>query len=289
MLRLQQLAGTARTRAPSALSRTASSCPSVHRLTAARCSSTSSATAALRRRPLAPSSLARLRAPQKNKVPDFFSRAVSTKPQPPTSNAAVRAVYKTAAWIGIFTLVGGTIVLAFFIYDATTYKEGPFNEDIQVSELALFPRRGGPKNLPIAEHLVDDDDSPEKKEQKHKPKLVILGTGWGSIALLKGLNPDDYHITIVAPSNYFLFTPMLPSATVGTLELRSLVEPVRRIISSKNGHFFKGKAVDVEFSEKLVEVTGYDTAGNQENYYLPYDKLIVGVGKWCRGKVMNQD
>jgi NADH dehydrogenase len=144
--------------------------------------------------------------------------------------------------------------------------------------IALDPQRGGPKNLPIAEHLVDDDDSPEMHNQKHKPKLVILGTGWGSVALLKQLNPDEYHVTVVSPSNHFLFTPMLPSATVGTLELRSLVEPVRRIVSRVNGHFIKGIAEDVDFSEKLVEVSVYGPDGQKQSFYLPYDKLIIGVG-----------
>ena len=69
------------------------------------------------------------------------------------------------------------------------------------------------------------DDTEGMREQKHKPKLVILGTGWGSVALLKQLVPGEYHVTVVSPSNHFLFTPMLPSATVGTLEFRSLVEP----------------------------------------------------------------
>lgn len=170
-------------------------------------------------------------------------------------------------------------MVAFFIYDASTYKEGPsIGEDIPVSEVALHPRRGGPKNLPIAEHLVDDDDSAAKKNQKHKPKLVILGTGWGSVALLKQLNPDDYHVTVVSPSNHFLFTPMLPSATVGTLELRSLVEPIRRIVAKVNGHFLKGMAEDVDFSENLVEISAIGPTGEKENFYLPYDKLVIGVG-----------
>lgn len=166
----------------------------------------------------------------------------------------------------------------FFIYDASTYRASPTDEAINISAIALSPRIGGPKNLPIAEHLVDDDDSPEKKSQKHKPKLVILGTGWGSVALLKTIHPDEYHITVVSPSNHFLFTPMLPSATVGTLELRSLVEPVRRIISRVNGHFLKAMAEDVEFSEKLVECSSVDNDGNKHHFYLPYDKLVVGVG-----------
>jgi len=46
------------------------------------------------------------------------------------------------------------LVIAFFIYDASTYKEQAEGYDIGVSELALNPKRGGPKNLPIAEALV---------------------------------------------------------------------------------------------------------------------------------------
>ena len=174
--------------------------------------------------------------------------------------------------------MSGSLVVGFFIYDASTYKECEGKVDIPVDETALSPRRGGPKNLPIAEVLVDDEDSEQMREQKHKPKLVILGTGWGSVAMLKELNPGDYHITVVSPDNYFLFTPMLPSATVGTLELRSLVEPVRRIVNKLRGHFLRAAAVDVEFSHKLVEIVCKDSEGTAHNFYLPYDKLIVGVG-----------
>jgi NADH:ubiquinone reductase (H+-translocating) len=114
---------------------------------------------------------------------------------------------------------------------------------------------------------------------KHKPKLVILGTGWGSVAILKTLNPDEYHVTVVSPSNHFLFTPMLPSATVGTLEIRSLVEPVRRILHRIKGHFIKAMAEDVDFSAKLVECSALGPNGEKKSFYLPYDKLIVGVGE----------
>ena len=170
-------------------------------------------------------------------------------------------------------------MLAFFIYDASTYTEDLTYKDIPVSQQALNPQRGGPKNLPIAQELVDDDDCPEASRLKHKPKLVIVGSGWGSVALLKGLNPDDYHVTVVSPVNYFLFTPMLPSATVGTLELRSLAEPVRRIVQRARGHFLKAEAVDIEISENLLEVKHLDAQGNDVHFYLPYDKLILGVGE----------
>lgn len=168
--------------------------------------------------------------------------------------------------------------MAFFIYDASTYREDKTSTDIHVSLRALNPKRGGPKNLPIAEVQIDDDDCEENIQQKNKPKLVVLGGGWGSVALLKTLNPDDYHVTLVSPTNYFLFTPMLPSATVGTLEYRSLVEPIRRIVNSVRGHFMRATAENIEFSDKLVELSQKDANGNEVRFYLPYDKLVIGVG-----------
>jgi NADH:ubiquinone reductase (H+-translocating) len=174
--------------------------------------------------------------------------------------------------------VSTTLVAAFFVYDASTYGSTASMEPLPVSTLALNPRRGGPKNLPIAEHFIDDGDNDNKYASKHKPRLLLLGTGWGSVALLKNLNPEDYHITVISPSNQFLFTPMLPSATVGTLELRSLVEPVRKIINRVHGHFLKAMAVDVAFSEKLVEVEAADASGKTVSFYVPYDRLIIACG-----------
>ncbi|OAX83910.1 hypothetical protein ACJ72_01723 [Emergomyces africanus] len=202
----------------------------------------------------------------------------STKPPLKQRSRTVRIIYNVFAYCGIFVVVSGVLVTGFFVYDATTYHRDLVSQDIFVSELALNPRRGGPKNLPIADVMVDDDDSEIMREQKDKPKLVILGTGWGSVSLLKTLRPGDYHVTVVSPVNYFLFTPMLPSATVGTLGLRALVEPVRSIVQRVRGHFLRAEAVDVDFSEKLVEVSQLDSNGQERRFYLPYDKLVIGVG-----------
>ncbi|EEY22232.1 external NADH-ubiquinone oxidoreductase [Verticillium alfalfae VaMs.102] len=141
-----------------------------------------------------------------------------------------------------------------------------------------FAYRAAAWNLPIAEVFIDDSDHETKQNQKDKPKLVILGGGWGGVAMLKALHPDDYHVTVISPKNYFLFTPMLPSATVGTLELRSLVEPIRRVLARVNGHFVRAKAENVEFSHKLVEVSQEDKQGNVTRFYVPYDKLVIAVG-----------
>ena len=206
------------------------------------------------------------------------ARILSTKALPSHHGPVARFLYRTFAYTGFFILAVGGCVVAFFLYDASTYEGPDKMVDIPVSEAALSPERGGPKNLPIARVLVDDEDCPEMEHQKDKPKLVILGTGWGSVAMLKDLNPGDYHVTVVSPVNYFLFTPMLPSATVGTLELRSLVEPVRRIVNRLRGHFLKAEAIDVDFGSRLVEVAQTNAAGDKVHFYLPYDKIVIGVG-----------
>ena len=224
-------------------------------------------------------SLQRAAFPHTGLAPDTCGRTISTRALPSNRGPVFRFLYRFFAYSGGFILVSGGLVLAFFLYDASTYREDLSFADIPVSEHALEPRRGGPKNLPIANVLVDDDDCPQSRKLKDKPKLVILGSGWGSVALLKTLNPDDYHVTVVSPVNYFLFTPMLPSATVGTLELRSLVEPVRRIVQRARGHFLKAEAVDVELSERLLEVAQTDASGEKIHFYLPYDKLVLGVGE----------
>lgn len=211
-------------------------------------------------------------------LPLQWKRPISTKELPRYNSRLARFAYRSFTFVGLGVVILGGAVVLFFIYDASTYKSDPSVEDLNVSEIALNPRRGGPKNLPIAEHLIDDDDCEKTRVVKHKPKLVILGTGWGSVAILKTLNPDEYHVTVVSPSNHFLFTPMLPSATVGTLELRSLVEPVRRILTRIKGHFIKAMAEDVDFSKKLVECSSIGPNGEKQSFYLPYDKLIIGVG-----------
>lgn len=45
--------------------------------------------------------------------------------------------------------------------------------------MALHPELGGPKNLPIARVQVDDQDDDENKALSEKPKLIIVGGGWG--------------------------------------------------------------------------------------------------------------
>ncbi|SGY90194.1 BQ5605_C039g11792 [Microbotryum silenes-dioicae] len=173
------------------------------------------------------------------------------------------------------TLIVSVVVIGagLLAYDASTYQAKHI-KNVNVDPLALSPHRGGKKDLKIAEVLIDDTDDEKHAKSFKKQRMVIVGGGWGSVGILKHLDPDQWHVTVVAPENYFLFHPLLPSATVGTVEVRSLVEPLRKIIARVSGHYLQAKAVDVDFSERLLEVQGH----GQENFYVPYDRLIIACG-----------
>ena len=61
----------------------------------------------------------------------------------------------------------------------------------------------------------------------YKSHLVIMGAGWGGFRLASDIDKEKYDVTVLSPRNHFLFTPLLPSTSVGTLEFRCVQEPVR--------------------------------------------------------------
>ncbi|SJL00799.1 related to NADH dehydrogenase (ubiquinone), 64 kD subunit, mitochondrial [Armillaria ostoyae] len=175
----------------------------------------------------------------------------------------------------VFGLV--TIGAGIFVHDAFTYTE-KHAERVPRSPLALYPERGGRNNLPIVSLQVDDEDDEEHKKLAEKPKLVIVGGGWGAMGVLQKLYPGDYNVTVVSSETFTTFTPLLPSAAVGTVQVRSLIEPIRKIIARLRGHFVQGKAVDLSMSEQLLEVETLSASGEPCRIYIPYDKLIIAVG-----------
>lgn len=178
----------------------------------------------------------------------------------------------------IVTICGSALVI-FFIYDSTTYRECEVPEHIEVPTLAINPELGGPENLPILRESLDTYDSELKQTISYKPKLVILGSGWASVGLLKNLHKGDYDVTVISPQNYFLFTPLLPSAATGTLEVKSLMASIRKIVGAVSGHYLEARADKIEFEEKLVKVSQVlPRSGETRSFYVPYDKLVVAVG-----------
>ncbi|KAG7356208.1 pyridine nucleotide-disulfide oxidoreductase [Nitzschia inconspicua] len=105
-----------------------------------------------------------------------------------------------------------------------------------------------------------------------KAGTIVLGTGWAGFNVAINVN-RDVPLTVVSPSNHFLFTPLLASSSVGTLEFRCIQEPIRTVLSSK-GRYVQAmaKALDPD-NKKLICETAF-----QDVFELEYEKLVIAVG-----------
>ena len=106
-----------------------------------------------------------------------------------------------------------------------------------------------------------------------RPRLVILGSGFGGFSLVSSLPSDLFDVTMVSPRNYFVFTPLLPSAAVGTVEFRSILEPVRR--RHRETRFLEAEALSIEPGERRVDCRAVLSG---EEFSIGYDLLVVAVG-----------
>ncbi|WCJ30629.1 External alternative NAD(P)H-ubiquinone oxidoreductase B1 mitochondrial [Euphorbia peplus] len=115
-----------------------------------------------------------------------------------------------------------------------------------------------------------------------KKKVVVLGTGWGGISFLKDLDVSSYDVHVVSPRNYFAFTPLLPSVTCGTVEARSIAEPVRNIIRKRNGQINFSEAecfkIDATNNKVFCKANFENNAVGSREFSLEYDYLVVAVG-----------
>ena len=105
---------------------------------------------------------------------------------------------------------------------------------------------------------------------------MILGTGWSSYALLKTIDKSKYDVIVVSPRNHFLFTPLLASTTVGTLEFRSIIEPVRNTVFRQSDHFHLSHAINLDTNCKKLSCQSL--LKQDHKYDLSYDRLAIGVG-----------
>ncbi|XP_023912655.1 external alternative NAD(P)H-ubiquinone oxidoreductase B2, mitochondrial [Quercus suber] len=115
-----------------------------------------------------------------------------------------------------------------------------------------------------------------------KKKVVVVGTGWAGTSFLKELKNPSYDVHVVSPRNYFAFTPLLPSVTCGTVEARSIVEPIRSITKKKSYdvHFKEAKCYKIDAENKKVYCQSSQDKNfdGKEEFALDYDYLVIAMG-----------
>ncbi|KAF2769842.1 FAD/NAD(P)-binding domain-containing protein [Teratosphaeria nubilosa] len=123
-----------------------------------------------------------------------------------------------------------------------------------------------------------------------RERVVVLGSGWAGYTLARDLDSRKFQPVVVSPRSYFVFTPLLASTSVGTLEFRTALEPVRR--RNATAAFFQGWGDAVDFEKKVLEVEeavddplqGRALKQKEKGkvFGMKYDKLIVAVGCYAQ-------
>eukprot|EP00980_Cylindrotheca_fusiformis_P008547 scaffold1813_cov109-Cylindrotheca_fusiformis.AAC.5 len=85
----------------------------------------------------------------------------------------------------------------------------------------------------------------QKKPKDERKTVLVLGTGWAAHAFIKLASTYDLRIVV--------FTPMLASAAVGTVEYRSMTEPIR-VTNPNIDNYVEGRAIGVDVSKRKVAV-----------------------------------
>lgn len=105
----------------------------------------------------------------------------------------------------------------------------------------------------------------------NKPKVVIIGGGFGGLQAAKELAGEPVEVALIDRKNHHTFQPLLYQVATAVLSPGEIASPIRRILHrAKNVEVILGEAVDFDLEKNLVKM--YD--GSE----IAFDYLIVAAG-----------
>lgn len=102
------------------------------------------------------------------------------------------------------------------------------------------------------------------------PHLVVVGAGFGGLALVRGLRRSEFRITLIDRRNHHLFQPLLYQVATAGLAPGDIAEPIRRIVARQ-----------ANVRVRLGEVTRIDREARRVylgDEAIAYDALCVATG-----------
>jgi NADH dehydrogenase len=103
-----------------------------------------------------------------------------------------------------------------------------------------------------------------------KPRVVIIGCGFGGLRLAKALRHAPVQVVVVDRNNYHNFQPLLYQVATGALEADSIAYPIRKIFAGQTNFFYR-----------MADVQRVDSATNTITTSvgdIRYDYLVLATG-----------
>jgi NADH dehydrogenase len=106
--------------------------------------------------------------------------------------------------------------------------------------------------------------------QSSFPRVVIIGGGFGGIALAKKLSKKEVQVVLLDKHNYHNFQPLLYQVSTGGLEPDSIAYPIRKVLQGYPNFYFRlAQVKEVKTKAKQIKTNIGEIA---------YDYLVVATG-----------
>jgi NADH dehydrogenase len=107
-----------------------------------------------------------------------------------------------------------------------------------------------------------------------RPRVVIIGSGFGGLFTAQALRKAPVDITLVAKTAHHLFQPLLYQVATGILSEGEIAPATREILRrQENARVVLGEVTDIDLTARTVTST---ILGRRTVH--PYDELIVAAG-----------
>ena len=117
-------------------------------------------------------------------------------------------------------------------------------------------------------------------EASHQAKnVVIVGGGFAGVAVAQRFEHRAEHnsnlnVTLVSPSNFLLFTPMLAEVAGSSLEPQHISAPIRAAVPRTR--FVRSRVTGIDVEARTVQLS--EGGGDAGPTALPYDHLVLALG-----------
>jgi NADH dehydrogenase len=113
---------------------------------------------------------------------------------------------------------------------------------------------------------------PDQPARPARPRVVIIGGGFGGIAAAGALKRANVDVTLIDRTNHFIFQPLLYQVATAALAPSDITAPIRWILrKQKNTEVLLAEVREIDIERRVVRVDD----GLRE---LSYDYLIVAPG-----------
>jgi NADH dehydrogenase len=114
------------------------------------------------------------------------------------------------------------------------------------------------------------DRAESRPAKRRRPRVVIVGGGFGGLALAKALGHAPVDVVLIDRRNHHLFQPLLYQVATAGLAPTQIASPVRGVLRrQENTRVVLGEVTGVDLSTRQVVL-----AGRRE----PFDTLVVATG-----------